>query len=152
MADLLDDASIVSESVDRYPIPSSRRHRYEDLDRFPEGLLVVGDAIASFNPIYAQGMTVGPDFEYPETGGPRPSGSRIAGWYVGRLQRRARRDPVLTEALSRVIQFEQPPSSLFRPKVLWRVLAPFPRRRSRSTSTPSDGSDSLEGVTASGED
>lgn len=164
VADLLDDVSITSETVNRYPIPSSRRYRYEDLDRFPDGLLVVGDAIASFNPIYAQGMTVaafealflhhaladgdddiatrfyesassvvdiawsmgvGPDFEYPETEGPRPTGSRIAGRYMSRLQRRARHDPVLTEALTRVIQFEQPPSSLFRPRVLWRVLSPF---------------------------
>ena len=150
--------------VARYPFPSNRRRRYEDLDRFPAGLVVVGDAIASFNPIYGQGMSVaalealtlhhllassdreelpvrffdraadlvdvawamavGADFGFPETRGPKPRGTAFFDWYLGRLLRTAHDDGALTDAFVRVLTMQEPPSSLLRPGVAWRVLRP----------------------------
>ncbi len=144
-----------------------RRH-YELLTRWPDGLVVVGDAVCCFNPVYGQGMSVaglsalaidrflressgglqngiafsaqraiarvcndpwllatGEDLRYATTEGGRGSTrplDRAMQRYFGRVILRSNQDPTIGRTLARVVHMVEPPSALFRPAVLARVL------------------------------
>jgi len=55
--DAVKDAQPVGE-VARFVLPSSVRRHFEKLQKFPRGLLVLGDGLCRFNPVFAQGMSV----------------------------------------------------------------------------------------------
>ena len=53
----LEHAEPVGE-VAFHRFPASRWRRYDKLDRFPGGIVPLGDAVASFDPTFGQGMTM----------------------------------------------------------------------------------------------
>lgn len=153
-----------------HKFPKSIRRRYEKMDRFPQGYLVLGDAMCSFNPVYGQGMTsaalqaaaldealahhgtapelakrffaqaarivdvpwqqaAGADFAYPETEGERSRVGALIGAYMWRVQRATHHDAVVYSAFLRVMNMLAPPTTLFAPRIVVRVLADSLRKR-----------------------
>ncbi|HEX5634230.1 MAG TPA: hypothetical protein VFX50_13415, partial [Gemmatimonadales bacterium] len=142
--------------------PCNVRRRYDRLARFPDGYVVVGDAICSFNPMYGQGMTVaalemaalqatleqgkegalgprffrraapvldapwmlaaGNDLRLTRPDAPVDRKTRFVRWYMDRLHVAARTDVSVATAFLLVAGLVEPPASLFKPRVAFRVL------------------------------
>ena len=147
-----------------HKFPASLRRHYEQMKRFPDGYLVMGDAICSFNPIYGQGMTsaalqvaalgkllgqrqgnlaglaqaffqqaakvvdipwqlaVGEDFRYPTTEGKKAPGTDLINAYVTQVHKATHHDTIVYAQFLKVMNLMEPPTSLFKPQILWRVF------------------------------
>lgn len=83
----------------------NRRHRFEQCRNWPAGLLVVGDSLVSFNPIFGQGITVAAlDAQLLRSGLSRPLDARA----TRRLMRRLARTAALPWAIAVGQDLRQP--------------------------------------------
>jgi 2-polyprenyl-6-methoxyphenol hydroxylase-like FAD-dependent oxidoreductase len=69
-------------------------------------------------------LTTGEDFRHAEALGKRPRGTTLLHWYTGRMHERCAHDAALALAFYRVMHMIDPPSRLFRPSTMARVLGP----------------------------
>jgi 2-polyprenyl-6-methoxyphenol hydroxylase-like FAD-dependent oxidoreductase len=144
----------------------NRLRHYDDLRRFPDGVVAVGDAVCAFNPVYGQGMTAaalgaevlerwlrsesqplgpgrvrvfqrdltrataaawqlsaGADYRFRTTAGPAQSLlARLTGRYIAWVLQTATRQRWVRQRLTEVLHLLRPPSALFSPGVLARVV------------------------------
>jgi 2-polyprenyl-6-methoxyphenol hydroxylase-like FAD-dependent oxidoreductase len=55
--DILSQCELISP-IARYRIPSANRRHYARMQRFPRGVLPLGDSVCNFDPVFGQGMAV----------------------------------------------------------------------------------------------
>jgi 2-polyprenyl-6-methoxyphenol hydroxylase-like FAD-dependent oxidoreductase len=80
-------------------------------------------------------FAVGGDFAHPETVGPRPRGQAVSTLYVRWLSGASQRDPEINRTFVAVQQLLTPPSALFRPAMVAKVLRFALHRKHRPATT-----------------
>jgi 2-polyprenyl-6-methoxyphenol hydroxylase-like FAD-dependent oxidoreductase len=67
-------------------------------------------------------LSVGEDFRFPRTTGTKPPGTDFINRYVAKVHQATLHDEVVGEAFFKVMNLMAPPTSLFQPRIVWRVL------------------------------
>ena len=67
-------------------------------------------------------LSTSEDFRYPDVKGERPLGLGFLHWYIGRIHRLASVDDEVFRQFGRVMHLLDAPTSLFRPRILGKVL------------------------------
>ena len=183
VAELLENEWLTEPALHRFP--SSQRRRWERVRRPVAGFCAIGDAFASFNPLYGQGMSAavlqaealgaavdrvgntrrlpreahraiarvvenpwriatGADFAYAQTRGAKPPGTDLVNRYMERVLLATSRDERVNLAFLRVQQLLAPPTTLFHPALMARVLratrvSDVPAAAPRGTSSAGSG-------------
>lgn len=68
------------------------------------------------------GLAVGEDFRFPSTEGVKPPAIGFINKYVAKVHRATLKDEVVCKAFLKVMSLLEPPTSLFKPSIVWRVL------------------------------
>src|SRR5690606_18568498 len=66
-------------------------------------------------------LSVGEDFRFPRTTGTKPPGTDFINRYVAKVHQATLHDEVVGEAFFKVMNLMAPPTSLFQPRIVWRV-------------------------------
>jgi 2-polyprenyl-6-methoxyphenol hydroxylase-like FAD-dependent oxidoreductase len=106
--------------------------------RAPEGLNSLGARFFSKAAAIVDGpwaVAAGGDLAFAGVAGHRPLGTALVNWYLSQVHRAAAVDPDVCLAFFQTANLLAPPSSLFRPKVMARVVAS--RWRHPASSGPS---------------
>jgi hypothetical protein len=157
-----------------HKFPANRRRHYERLARFPEGMTAAaleaetlntllyrqrerhprGD-ITGFSRRFQKKITkivdtfwllaAGEDFRHPEAQGNRPLGVNLLNRYARRVHELSTFDPQVTLLLYQVLQAIKPPTALFSPRILAKVL--FKRAPRQSDQAGTSASPEVSGDT-----
>lgn len=76
------------------------------------------------------------DLRMPEAEGPRHPIVAVINRYMSHLHRAAHHDPVLARRCMDVANLMAPPSAVFHPRILWRVVRGGVRRRRAACQSP----------------